>query len=487
MKLSELVAAVPGEVSAITPAGADAEITGISYDSRQVKPGDLFFAITGYQQDGRKFLSDALSNGAAAAVSQHQEQTGSVLCVRAGNVRLAMALMTSAFYGRPASAMTMVAITGTAGKTTSSYLLRSILRSAGHRTGLIGTISYWILDEQRTAPNTTPESLDLQRLLAQMATAGVETVVMEASSHGIELDRVAGIKFKTAVFTNFSQDHLDFHGNMDRYFRAKRKLFDTLPPDSHAVANIDDPRGPEMLEATKAAKWSFGIEARAMVRAEKIKTAVGGSTFTLAGPSGSCDISLALAGKHNVYNALSAGCAALSLGMGLDKVKLGLEAVSSVAGRMERISEGQDYTVIVDYAHTPEELERLLAAVRELGPARLITVFGCGGDRDRTKRPLMGRAVARKSDLSIVTSDNPRTEDPKSIIDDILPGMAGSEHRVIADRRQAIRQAIGLARAGDVVVIAGKGHEDYQIIGRDRIHFDDREEARTALRERLGS
>ncbi len=479
-----MLPALAGRPFSVEPRGADPEITGMEYDSRRIEPGHLFFAITGYRADGRRFIPEALRRGARAVVSQHQESAGTAALVKVGDARLAMALMSAAFHGRPADGMITVAITGTAGKTTTSYLLRAVMESAGMRTGLVGTIRYVIGQETFEAPNTTPESLDLQRLLSKMKSAGVQAAVMEASSHGIELDRVAGITFRAAVFTNFSQDHLDFHGTMDDYFRAKRKLFENLGGSALAVANTDDPRGREILDSTRARAWSFGLEGAADVSAAVEGTGMSGSSFLLRTPAGDTRVELRLPGAHNVYNALAAAASAAALGIGLEAVKKGLESVASVDGRMERVDLGQDFTVLVDYAHTPEELERLMLAVKALGPRRIIAVFGCGGDRDRGKRPLMGRAVAGQADLSIVTSDNPRTEDPQAIIRDILPGVAGAEHLVIPDRRQAIRRAVELAGPGDAVVIAGKGHEDYQIIGTAKTHFDDREEAREAIKLR---
>lgn len=487
MRLSELTRPLADQLVALQPAGADPEITGLDYDSRRIDPGNLFFAVSGYRQDGRRYIPQALERGAAAIVSQERESTGSAASVMVGSVRRAMALMSAAYYGFPVGGMKSVAITGTAGKTTTSYLLRSVLESAGMKTGLLGTIRYLIGDEAFEAPNTTPESLDLQRLLYMMRGKGVQAVVMEVSSHGIELERVAGIPFGVAVFTNFSQDHLDFHGSMENYFRAKRRLFEDLPGSSRAVVNIDDPRGAEILGATRAGRVGFGLGAGAEVRGEVGASGLSGSSFVLRAHGSEIPIALRLPGPHNVYNAMAAAAAALGLGVSMDAVKRGLESVASVEGRMERVDLGQDFTVLVDYAHTPEELERLMQAVRELAPRRLITVFGCGGDRDRAKRPLMGRAAAGGSDLSIVTSDNPRTEDPQAVINDILPGVEGFEHLVIPDRRQAIRRAVELAGPGDAVVIAGKGHEDYQIIGTEKVHFDDREEAGKAIERKMRS
>jgi len=412
------------------------------------------------------------------------QQPVAVPAVRVRDIRRAMALLAAAFYGNPAAAMRMVAITGTAGKTTTSYLARSVFEHAGRKTGLLGTINYWVLGQKFPAPNTTPESLDLQRLLAQMRDAGADTVVMEASSHGIELQRLAGIDFGAAVFTNFSQDHLDFHGDMEGYFRSKLKLFEALAPSAAAVINADDPALAAVAPATRARLLRFGIDRPADVTASAISEDIAGSRFTLEIAGRRSPVALSLPGRHNVYNALAAAAAAHACGIGDGDIAAGLAAVSAVAGRFERVDAGQDFSVVVDYAHTPEELDRLLAAAKKLAPARIITVFGCGGDRDRSKRPLMGRAVAQWSDVVVVTSDNPRTEDPSAIIKDILPGLAGKPHQVYPDRRQAIHRAVAEARSGDLVIIAGKGHEDYQIIGTEKTHFDDREVAREALQAR---
>jgi UDP-N-acetylmuramoyl-L-alanyl-D-glutamate--2,6-diaminopimelate ligase len=377
--------------------------------------------------------------------------------------------------------MTMLAITGTAGKTTSTFLTRALFAAAGRKTGLLGTINYWVLDKSYPAPNTTPESLDLQRLLAQMRENGVDTAIMEASSHGIQLERVGGIDFKAAAFTNFSQDHLDFHGNMEEYLKAKLQLFRNLGSQSYCVVNLDDPASQKVIESTKALLMTFGLNKPAQITAREIISDLRGSHFILVTPEGQTEILLKLPGRPNIYNALTACGLALSCGLSLKTIKAGLESVDTVAGRFELVPGNRDFEVVVDYAHTPEELERVLATAKELTSGRLITVFGCGGDRDRTKRPLMGKAVARYSDEIIVTSDNPRTEQPLSIIDDILPGLHGRSYQVTADRREAIFQAVKLARKGDLVMIAGKGHEDYQIIGTQKLHFDDREVAREAL------
>lgn len=486
MTIAQLIAACPEQVLSISGIDPEAVVSGLHYDSRKIGPGNLFFAVSGYQADGNQFAGQALSRGAVAVVSESNRSGSGLPWIRVKNCRRAMALMSAVFLGRPADRLEMIAVTGTAGKTTTTYFLRSIMEAAGRRAGLLGTISYWVGGREYPAPNTTPESLDLQLLLSQMVEAGADTAIMEASSHGIELDRVAGINFAVAVFTNLSQDHLDFHGDMESYLKSKLKLFQSLWSGSVAVVNSDDPAAQRVRQAAAAGCLNYGIDHPAEVSALDIRPTARGTGFTLAAPSGSVPINLAIPGRHNVYNALAAAAAALARKISLEQVKAGLEGIKQVAGRFEMIDQGQDFSVMVDYAHTPDELSRLLAAVRELKPARIITVFGCGGDRDRSKRPLMGRAVAENSDLVVVTSDNPRTEDPAQIIEDILPGLSEREYLLLPDRREAIRRAVGLAQPDDMVVIAGKGHEDYQILGTSKVHFDDREEAREALRLRLG-
>jgi UDP-N-acetylmuramoyl-L-alanyl-D-glutamate--2,6-diaminopimelate ligase len=483
MEFATLIKPFSSEIISIKGSSSELEISGLEYDSRKIKPGDLFFAVGGYQTDGRKYIDQAVSKGAVAVALEGDSIPQGVTTVRVKNVRRAMALISSEFYGRPSEKMTMLAITGTAGKTTSSYLARSILAAAGRRTGLLGTINYWVLDHNYPAPNTTPESLDLQRLLAEMRENGVDTVVMEASSHGIQLERMAGINFRAAAFTNFSQDHLDFHGSMDEYLKAKLRLFQNLDAKSYCVVNLDDSTSQRVMESTKALLLTFSLEKQAQVMARDIKSDLKGSTFTLVTPEGQVPIILSLPGRPNIYNALTATGLALLCGVNLKSIKTGLESVSSVAGRFELIPSDLGFDVVVDYAHTPEELERALATAKGLASGRLITVFGCGGDRDRTKRPLMGHAVGRYSDEIIVTSDNPRTEDPQAIIEDILPGLEGRHYQIVPERKEAIFRAIGSARKGDLVMIAGKGHEDYQIIGTQKIHFDDREVAGEALHD----
>ena len=487
MKITELIKSCPDQIVSRSALPEDMEISGMHYDSRKIEKGNLFFAISGYQSDGNKFVGQALAKGAGLVVSENNKISDDVPWIKVANCRRAMALMSAAFLGRPTDQLDMIAVTGTAGKTTTTYLLRSIMEAAGRKTGLLGTINYWILDRKFSAPNTTPESLDLQDLLFRMVSAGADTAIMEASSHGIELDRVAGINFSTAVFTNFSQDHLDFHGDMESYLKSKLKLFQNLWGGATAVINLDDPAAGRVREAVKTKTLTFGIDSQADITADNIISTPQGSKFGLKTSDRSIEVNLAIAGRHNIYNALAAAATALSRGISLEEIRAGLENIRSVAGRFEAVNLGQDFSVIVDYAHTSEELEHLLNAARELKPQRIIAVFGCGGDRDRSKRSLMGRAVAKNSDILVVTSDNPRTENPEQIINDVLPGLSGREYILLPDRKEAIYKSIELARKGDMVIIAGKGHEDYQILGTAKIHFDDREIAGEALKQRLGA
>lgn len=486
MKLTEIIKSCHDQIISWSALPEGMEISGMHYDSRKIEKGYLFFAISGYQSDGNKFAGQALANGASVIVSESNKISDDVTWIKVANCRRVMALMSAAFLDRPADKLDMIAVTGTAGKTTTTYMLRSIMEAAGRKTGLLGTINYWILDRKFSAPNTTPESLDLQNLLGRMVSAGADTAIMEASSHGIELDRVAGINFSTAVFTNFSQDHLDFHGDMENYLKSKLKLFHNLWGGATAVINLDDPAAGRVREAVKTKTLTFGIDNQADIMADNIISTSQGSNLRLKTSDRSVEIKLAIAGRHNIYNALAAAAAALTRGISLEEIKAGLENIGSVAGRFEPVSLGQDFSVIVDYAHTPEELEHLLNAARELKPQRIITVFGCGGNRDRSKRPLMGKAVSGNSDIVVVTSDNPRTENPDQIIDDILPGLAGRKYILLPDRKEAIYKSIELAQKGDMVIIAGKGHEDYQILGTVKVHFDDREIAGEALKKRLG-
>jgi UDP-N-acetylmuramoyl-L-alanyl-D-glutamate--2,6-diaminopimelate ligase len=509
MRLSELLAALPAHLEA-TPlgtAGDDPTIRGIAYDSRQVAPGDLFVALRGELHDGHDYLAQALELGAVALLVERLpagiELRGRT-AMRVPDSRRALAPVATRFFGTPAAELTLVGITGTNGKTSTSFLVESILMAAGRRVGLIGTVEMRWADVRRRTVNTTPESLDLQRTLRAMHAAGVGDVVMEVSSHGLSLGRVGGCRFAVGAVTNLTQDHLDFHESMDAYLEAKTRLFrEYLGEGAAAVVNLDDPRAGAFLEAARDARArivrvSRRRDAEAEVRVESAEVRLSGTRARLRLPSGPLDVELPLLGEFNVENALVAVGAALGLGVAPEAIARGLAGCPQVPGRVERV--GAELpgapTVLVDYAHTPDAVEKLLRTLRPLSRGRLITVFGCGGDRDRGKRPLMAQAVAAASDRAIATSDNPRTEDPEKILRDLEPGLAklkavtpaeldasdGSWTRVV-DRREAIRLAVRIARGDDTVVIAGKGHEDYQIVGRERLPFDDRQEALRVLRE----
>jgi UDP-N-acetylmuramoyl-L-alanyl-D-glutamate--2,6-diaminopimelate ligase len=438
----------------------DVEIMDLAYDSRAVSPGALFFCVRGARFDGHDLAQRAIEAGAAALVVEKPVASRVPQLVVADS-RLAMAAAAPEFFGHPADQLEIAAVTGTNGKTTTAFLIQAILEAAGRKPGLLGTIESRVGGERRPAIRTTPEAIDLQRAFREMVDAGNESVAMEATSHGSALGRLAGLRFSSLAFTNLTQDHLDLHGTMEAYFEAKRRLFlEDRPP---AAVNVGDPWGRKLAEdRPDALTYGFAEEAR-------------------LGPDALEGIDLKLKGRFNVENALAAMASARLLGIADDAIARGLESVTGVPGRFESVDEGQPFTVIVDYAHTPDSLENVLVTARELTPGRLICVFGCGGDRDRGKRPLMGRIASVLADVAIVTSDNPRTEDPDAIISEILEGVSGPVE-VEPDRRAAIARAIELAEDGDVLVIAGKGHETYQEINGEKRPFDDREVAREALR-----
>lgn len=470
----------------------ETEVKGIAYDSRQVRPGYVFVAVEGFSTDGHRFINQALGAGAVAVVMQKEVSLPSdVAYVRVADSRLALAHLSARFYGYPCQKLKIIGVTGTNGKTTTTHLLMAIYKKAGEKVGLIGTIANWIGERRLPVTHTTPESLDLQRLLAEMVAEGVTTVVMEVSSHALALNRVAGCAFNCGVFTNITQDHLDFHKDMEDYLAAKAKLFRELGAGGKAalaVINADDPRSGKIKAACRVPVYTYGLSQQAEVRAEDIKVTPRGVSFTALTPWGKARVNLKLTGHFNVYNALAALTASVADGVPLQLAVQALEGVEGVRGRFELVDCGQDFSVIVDYAHTPDGLENVLHTARQITSGRLICLFGCGGDRDRAKRPLMGEIAARLSDLPIITSDNPRTEDPLQIIAQIEEGVkrVRLDYLVVPDRREAIRLAIKEARAGDTVLIAGKGHEDYQIIGTTKYPFDDREEVIKALNEVRG-
>jgi UDP-N-acetylmuramoyl-L-alanyl-D-glutamate--2,6-diaminopimelate ligase len=471
------------------------DIAGIAYDSRRVAPGCLFVCIRGGKFDGNDFIQTAIENGACAILSdQPNSAFPQVPTAVVPSVREAMPALANRFFDHPSRRLKVVGITGTKGKTTTTYLIESIVRAAGLGAGVIGTMGTRINGVAIPGDRTTPESIDLQELFSRMVHQGVSAVAMEVSSHSLVARRPEGTEFDIGIFTNLTRDHLDFHADMEDYLQTKMRLFTEYPKSSTkpfaAIVNIDDPAGVRVAELSLGRVVTTGIHSEADITATNILASARGVSFDVHAPGADFHVDLALGGHFNVYNSLAAIGAGLALGLSAGIIKAGLESVSSVAGRFESVDCGQDFSVLVDYAHTPDSLENVLTSARELTDKRLIVVFGCGGDRDRGKRPLMGGIGARMADVCIVTSDNPRSEDPGVIIDEILQGTHGdssmpkeeiAEVEAIADRREAIEHALKIAKPGDIVVIAGKGHETYQIFRNETIHFDDREVVRELL------
>ncbi len=490
---------------------AEVEITSPAYDSRQAGPGSFFFAIRGEKTDGNRFVFDAIERGARAIASElprpwnphwgvmyanelargivaPRDVPDNVEWIQVADARKALAMAAAIFYQRPAQALKLVGVTGTNGKTTTTYLIDSIVRAGGHEPGLFGTIAYRTPRSSRMATTTTPESLDLQGFLAEVRDAGGTHAVLEVSSHALAMDRVWGCPFAVAVFTNLTRDHLDFHKTFEDYFAAKRRLFEGTGCSAPAVGvvNTDDPYGPR-LAALAARTLTYGLKNDADVTAKRFALSFSGLEFVAQTPAGKIEVRSRLVGRINVYNILAAIGAALGLGIEREAIEAGIRQLESVPGRFERIDLGQPYLVVVDYAHTDDALRNLLATARELNPSgRIITLFGCGGDRDRAKRPLMGEAAGRASDVVVLTSDNPRSEDPLRTINDALVGLqkANAKYLVEPDRAAAIERALDQARPGDIVLLAGKGHETYQVLRDRTIDFDDREVARQVLRQR---
>lgn len=485
MNLAALLAEIAGRTD---PAWERIEVRGLDYDSRRAGPGFVFFAFPGSRTSGALFARDAVERGAVAVVSELEAPADfPVPWIRVEHGRRALALMSLRFYGHPDQRLLLTGVTGTNGKTTTVYAIDSMLRHAGRTTGMAGTVLYRIAGRESAAVNTTPESLDLVRMMDELARAGGTDFVFEVSSHALALERVYGFQFHTAVFTNLTQDHLDFHGTMEAYFAAKHRLFEGAggPPPRYAVLNADDPWTERIVTAPLTERWTYGVNEQARFRAVEIETGFHGVRFTIAHPGGRTGIESPMCGLINVYNLTAAFAAGVSLGLEPEAAAAGLAACHAVPGRFERVDMGQPFLVVVDYAHTEDALQNLIEAARALGPRRIITVFGCGGDRDKLKRPRMGETAAALSDFVVVTSDNPRSENPLEIINDILVGLRRRDtpHEVEPDRREAIRLAIGRAAAGDIVLIAGKGHETYQVLADRTIAFDDRAVAREVLAE----
>lgn len=487
-KLKDLAALVEG---AEIIGDARTAIVDIVQDSREVRRGAMFVAIAGAHVDGHTFIPAAAAKGAAAILTDREVEVPlGVAVLRVPSMERALPLIVPAFWDYPGHTLRLIGITGTNGKTTISYLVRAILREAGRRVGLIGTIQTLIGDEKIPVHNTTPNVVDLQRLLARMVEAGMDYAVMEVSSHALDQNRVAGCDFDTAVFTNLTQDHLDYHGTMEQYRAAKGKLFQSLAfgekPSKTAVVNVDDPAGAFMLECAAVDHVTYAVQAEdADLHAVDVRVHASGADFSVQGSFGRLKLRLKITGLFNVYNVLGAVGAALAENLPLAAIEKALTAFPGVPGRFELVDCGQPFAVVVDYAHTPDGLENILKTARQITSRHIITVFGCGGDRDKTKRPIMGRIAATLSDAVIVTSDNPRSEEPMGIVHDVMAGVRETigikAVEAIPDRRQAIFVAIAMAQSGDTVVIAGKGHEDYQILKEETIHFDDREVAREAL------
>ncbi len=476
----------------------DRDIAAIAYDSRKVEPQGLFIAMPGHHHDGSRFIGQALEKQAGAFVTEMTpEQTRAagfhrpdVTAIHVDDSRHVLAWVADRFYGHPSDRLDLIGITGTNGKTTLTYLLERIFETAGHSCGVIGTINYRYGGREQAAPMTTPEALEINRMLSEMADQGVEKCCIEVSSHSLALKRARELRFAVGVFTNITRDHLDYHKTFEHYKKSKKILFRDCKIQKQVI-NIDDPVGREIVRESSVETLTTGLDSRADVTAEDCVLSEGGIRFTLKTPSGTQAIQSPLLGRHNAHNLLSASAVALAQGISLEHIARGIATLARVPGRFETVQQGQDFIVAVDYAHTDDALANALNAARTISSKHVIVVFGCGGDRDPGKRKEMGRVALAMADFTVITSDNPRTEDPEQIIRHIREGIPTNrkpeEHyTILPNRRDAIDFAINRAQTGDLVLIAGKGHEDYQILNTGKIHFDDREEAQRALKERLG-
>ncbi|MBN1905405.1 MAG: UDP-N-acetylmuramoyl-L-alanyl-D-glutamate--2,6-diaminopimelate ligase [Deltaproteobacteria bacterium] len=497
MRLSHLLEAIKGYKLAGNP---DSDITGLSYDSRKIKSGGLFVAIKGNALDGHLFIQTAIDNGAKAVLVENDiSLPPEIAVIKVSDTRRELSRLAERFYGYPFRDMDATGVTGTSGKTTVTYMIESMLSAAGKKTGVIGTVNTRFMGRVTPSSVTTPESLDLMCIAREMANEGVTNIVLEASSHAIHQKRTIDLPFRVAVFTNLSRDHLDYHDSLDSYFEAKSELFRNLPvmvngKKSCAVINMDDPRGKELCGLTKASVLTYGLNGNWDIRAENIKADLNGLSAELISPYGNTAIKSPLLGEVNIYNILAASGAALASGVTLDEIKKGIANLGRVPGRLERVPNRAALSIIVDYSHKPDALSKVLNNLRPFVKKRVITVFGCGGDRDRGKRYDMGLIAGKNSDIVIITSDNPRTEEPEFIISQIEKGVLDSgmkraqgpqpennTYLIDADRGSAIRRAVSIADKEDTILIAGKGHEDYQITGQTKRHFDDREEALKAV------
>ncbi len=488
MQLKTLVAAIPIRQVVGT---LDRTVESIAYDSRRVQRNGLFVALRGEKADGHEFIGSAIDKGASVIVTEREERHPRVTCLLVENTRIALADLSANFYGHPARKLKLAAVTGTNGKTTTTFLIKHICEKAGLRCGLIGTVRYEIGERILPAIRTTPESLDLQELLAQIVNAGCRAAAMEVSSHALAQDRARGLEWDVAVFTNLTQDHLDFHGTMESYFDSKAKLFAQLgsqqkKPKPVAIVNIDDRYGEQLLDriGKRVAVVTYGMSVRADFRASNYRVEFNGTSYQLDAHRKSYLVRVPLIGRFNVANSVAALAAANALGISLREAVLSLGKSPQVPGRLELVPAKRQFQVFVDYAHTPDALRNVLKTLRELEPHRLIVVFGCGGNRDRQKRSLMGEMVDRHADYAIITSDNPRKEDPNAIVEEIEKGFRLSRYEKIVDRTQAIGRAIALAEPRDIVLIAGKGHENYQEFADYTVPFDDIQVARRAIEDR---
>lgn len=479
----------------------DIEIEGIACDSRVIKKGYLFIAIPGTKLDGHKFVSEAIERGAVAVVVEKDVALADGLLrqgyeglstealakvdgipkIYVGDAREALAKIADEFYCRPSKKIKCIGITGTNGKTTISYLIDSVLSASGHKAGIVGTINYRIGQRVIPATNTTPGPIELHNFMNEMVQNSIDYAVLEVSSHSLDQRRVEGIKFLVAIFTNLTGEHLDYHRTLDEYFNAKAKLFEGLDRDSHAVINLDDEWGIKLLKRSKGKITAYGIKSDAQFRASKIDLSLSGAKFAVDTPRGRLDVNTRLIGLHNVYNITASIAASFCLEFPLDSIKRGVENLISVPGRLEPIDCGQPFKVFVDYAHTDDALYNVLSTLKPLISKKIIIVFGCGGERDRTKRPRMGRVASRLADFVIVTSDNPRGEEPQTIAQEIVAGIETKDYLVMLNREEAIEEALSKAKEGDCVLIAGKGHETYQVLKNTTIALDDREITRKIL------
>jgi UDP-N-acetylmuramoyl-L-alanyl-D-glutamate--2,6-diaminopimelate ligase len=482
MKISELIKVIDTEK---IPRLEDFVVRGISCNSKSVKDNFVFVAIRGTREDGSKFIDEAIERGAKAVIVQSSkfkvQSSKKIPFIKVKDTRKVLAKLAAEFYGRPSSDIKVVGVTGTNGKTSITYLIESLLKDAGFQPAVIGTVNYRFKGKIIPSKNTTPGPVELQLMLSDMQKEGAEYAIAEVSSHALDQHRTEAVNFHSAIFTNLTQDHLDYHTTLENYFQAKSRLFRNLDPKSFAIVNNDDKYGRKIKKLTRAKVITYGIEHESCVMAKKINLGCCGSEFLLSVPGGKTNFKTKLIGKHNVYNILAAVAWGLEEGLDILPIKSVVQKFNLIPGRLERIDLGQDFYVFVDYAHTEDALKNIISAFRHMPSRKIFVVFGCGGERDKTKRPKMGRAVTELADFAIITSDNPRCEDPMEIIKDIKRGIKKNNYCVIPERAEAIRRSLNLAGTGDIVLVAGKGHEDYQVFKDRTIHFDDREAIRECL------